>query len=661
MRLTLYALAFVGLAGCTRGGNGYYGTTQPKHGPDEAWSNLTSEPESIDPSKAAENVGGTIVVNTFAGLLQGHPATMEPMPDIAERWEVSDDGLRYVFHLRESTWSDGQPLTAADFEFTWRRVLDPKTRSRYASFLYPLKYGELFNRKALVLQGIGDASEQALRELISPIAPIEELRVVGERDLAFVVVGGDDAARSASREALLHALNAKQWQGRTLRMSEMDGTWVGVHALDPRTLEVELEAPVPYFLHIVKYYTAMPVPRHLLERLQRQGIDPELWTRPEHIVSNGPYVLAEAKFRQSVLLERNPRYWDVQHVKLARIRLVMIESYNTMLNMYAAGEIDAIGPSAQLPAEFLSVLNKKRDFASHPYNSVYFYWVNTQRPPLDDPRVRKALSLSIDRQSLVTHVLRAGQIPSADLVPAGLGGYPGLHSPLFDPERARELLREAGYGPDRPLPKVTLRYNTSETHKQVAEAVQAMWRQHLGVDVEIENQEWKVYLKSLQTRDFQLGRFGWIGDYPDPFTYLELFTAHNGNNRSGWSDPRYEELLRQANLQRDPAQRLSLLQAAERVFASELPVLPIYVYTRSELIKPYLRGHVLNVENRYQYKHWWIDERWYKGVPSTALPHGFPPAPGEAGPAAASARGPHHAHDASNAKDAAVSHAAEGQ
>jgi oligopeptide transport system substrate-binding protein len=407
----------------------------------------------------------------------------------------------------------------------------------------------------------------------------------------------------------------------------MDGSEIGVRAADERTLLVELEAPLPFFLHITKYYTALPVPRHVLERLEREGKDTELWTRPEHIVSNGPYVLAEARFRQRMRLEKNARYWDAQNVKLQRIQLPLIENYNTTLNMYEAGEFDAIGPTTTLPAEFLDVLRTQRDFVSAPYMSVYFYWVNHKIPPLDNPLVRQALSLAIDRDSLVKHVTRAGQIPTADIVPEGLGGYVGIKTPYFDPERARRLLREAGYSPEQPPPQITLRYNTSEGHKQVAEAVQAMWRKHLGIHVEIENQEWKVYLKSLETRDFQLGRFGWIGDYPDPFTFLELFTAHNGNNRSGWSSSEYDEILRKANFQRDPARRLEQLQEAERIFARELPVIPLYVYTRSELVKPYLRGHTLNYECRYFFKYWWIDQRWYHGQPNDPLPHGFPPAP----------------------------------
>jgi len=626
MHLARALLLLLCWVGCTRGAPGYYGTVEPKHGPDEVWGNLGGEPESIDPGKASEALGGAIIVNTFAGLTQAHPVTLEPMPDIAERWEISDEATRYVFHLRESVWSDGTPLTAADFEYAWRRVLDPRTASKYSSFLYPVKYGEMFNRRALLVRGVGGASEAALRAFVETLAPVELLRLAPEHDGAFVIVGGDEAARPAARQRLLRELSNRSWDGHNLACQAVDASLIGVHAVDDRTLVVDLETPLPYFLDLTNFYTSMPVPRHAIERMEKTGKNPELWTRPEHIVSNGAYLLKSARFRQSMLLEKNPRYWDQSHVKLQRVRLAMIDSANTVLNMYEAGELDTTGSaSTALPSEFLDLLRTKRDFRSAPYLAVYFYWFNVQAPPVDDARVRHALSLSIDRLSLVKNITRGGQIPSADLVPAGLAGYAGLNSPLFDPERARALLREAGYGPERPLPTLTLRYNTSEGHKQVAEAVQAMWREHLGVQVEIENQEWKVYLKALRAHEFQIARQGWIGDYPDPFTFLELLSSQNGNNHSKWRDAQYDALLERANREREPQRRLSLLMDAERRLQQVAPVLPLYVYTRSEMVKPYLRGAVINYAGRHLYKYWWIDTRWYHGVPETPLPDGFPP------------------------------------
>lgn len=626
-RLLMAAALVCECGGCTRGAHGYYGTTEPKHGPDEVWTNLVGEPASIDPGKAEEIAGGSVILDLFAGLVQPHPVTLEPMPEIAERWDVSDDGTRYTFHLRPSTWSDGTPLTAADFVYSWCRLLDPATGSKYGTFLYGLRYGEAYNRRALVVRGIGDASEADLRALVGPLAPLEALRMAPELDGALVTVGGEDDQRTQSRERVQRALDKTSWRGHTLSVAPIDANMIGVHALDDLTLQVDLETALPYFLHLVKYYVTMPVPRHVIERLAREGKNPDLWTRPEYIVGNGPYVLTDAKFRQSLTFEKNPRYWDAAHVKMSRVHTSFIESYNTTLNMYEAGELDSIGPTSSLPAEFMGVLKTQRDYHSAPYLSMYYYWINTSVPPLDDARVRNALRFAIDRQTLVDKVTRAGQIPSADMVPDGLAGYHGLGSPVFDPERARALLREAGYGPDHPLPMITLRYNTAEGHRQIGEAVQAMWREHLGIDVELENQEWKVFLKSLQAMEFQIARLGWIGDYPDPFTFLELLRAHNGNNHSNWSSPEYDALLDRANAQHDPAQRMALLREAEKMAMDAAPLIPLYVYTRTEMIKPYLMGHVLNFETRHLHKYWWIDRRWYHGVPEEPLPQQFPPQP----------------------------------
>jgi ABC-type oligopeptide transport system substrate-binding subunit len=555
--LTLVCSIAVALGACEQrsnsGGIRYYGRTKPRHPAGEIWTNLNSEPEWIDPGKCSENNGSTVITNLFAGLTQPHPMTLRPMPDLAHTWEVSPDGRTYTFHLRPSSWSDGVPLTAHDFEYSWKRALARETASRYASFLFPLKNAEAFN------------------------------------------------------------------QGK------LPGSSVGVRALDDLTLRVELDDPLPYFLYLTNYPTMLPVPRHVIERLAKRGLNTDLWTRPEWIVSNGPFTLSGWTFRRSMTLSKNPLYWDRESVKPTTVRLVMVDSSNTVLNLYQTADLDYIGPNTGLPSEFIDHLKTFGDFRRNAELAVYFFWFNVSAPPVDDARVRRALSLAVDRDSLVKYVSRGGQAPTADLVPDGLAGYRGLRSPTFDPEAARKLLAEAGYGPQRPLPAITLRYNTAEQHKQLAEAMQQMWKKHLGVDVQIENQEWKVYLKSLQAKEFQIARFGWIGDYPDPYTFLELLAGNNGNNNSNWSDPRYDRLLRQANASVDRDVRLSLLREAERLAMQAAPLLPVYVYMRSELVKPYLMGLFSNLQKRTMMKYWWIDERWYDGVPVRRLADEPPP------------------------------------
>jgi oligopeptide transport system substrate-binding protein len=619
--LCLFAL----LGSCARSDDRYYGTTEPRHGPDEVWSNLSGEPEWIDPGKCTEVNGGTIIGNTFAGLTRPHPVTLEPMPDIAQGWRIEEEGRVFVFKLRPSQWSDGTPLTAHDFEFAWKRLLDRETASRYASFLHPLEYGADFNLQSLVVEGFATGTEPArLQQLAAQFGPVESVRLLRDGKRALVRIGGDEEQRSAAREALRRGLSGARLDGAALRVSVASSDLVGVRALDDLTLEVRLETPLPYFLDLVAYHTTMPVPRHLLARLKAQGVNEDLWTRTEHIVSNGAYTLKEWKFRQHMVLEKNPRYWDAEHVKLRTIRLAMVDSQNTTLNLYEAGELDYIG-NAELPAEFRDHLRQFEDYRQAPYLGVYFFWLNTREPPLDDPKVRRALSLAVDREALTRNVTRGGQIPTADLVPRGLAGYAGLNRPLFDPVAAKALLAEAGYGPSRPLPPIRLSFNTLESHKLIAEALQAMWKQHLGIDVELENLEWKVYLKKLEMFDFQIARLAWIGDYPDPNTFLELLLKDNGNNHSHWTDPEFEALMQRANRTTDRAARLSLLLQAERLALAQTPLIPIYVYSRTEMIKPYLKGNWMNYQHHTFFANWWIDERYYTGVPGTEAADPPPP------------------------------------
>ncbi len=523
----------------------YFGTTAPRHGPDELWINNASEPEWVDPGKCSDMPGGEIIMNSFAGLVQHHPQTLAPMPDLAERWEKSPDGKTYTFHLRQSAWSDGTPVTAEDFAWSWKRVLDPETASKYATYFY-------------VLEGAADFHQ-----------------------------------KKAGPEA------------------------VGVRAIDARTLEVKLAQPVPYFLDMLHYYTAMPVPRHVIERLRSEGKNPDLWTRPEHWVSNGPYVVSEWKFRQYIVLEKNPHYWDQASVKTQRIRLSMVESYHTALNLYRAGEIDWIGTNTNLPAEFKDHLKRFEDFTSTPYMTVYWYWLNTKKPPLDNPKVRRALSLAVDREAIVRHVKRSGEIPTADVVPEGLAGYAGPKSPIFAPDEARRLLAEAGFPDGKGFPQIALSYNTSEGHRQLAEAVQQMWKKQLGIDVRLENLEWKVFLKKLELGDFDIARLGWAGDYPDPTTFLEVFSPHSGNNHSGWKSEAYGALLERANAEPDAQSRLGVLRQAEELIAEATPVVSLYVYARDYLKKPYVLGLWPNYRDRHPFKYLSIDRRYYDGVPET--------------------------------------------
>ncbi len=523
--------------GCQQVDNPYFGTATLRHSPDELRFNNGAEPRHIDPGKCSESSGGEIANNLFSGLTDYDPATSAPVPDLATSWDISPDGLVYTFHLRPSQWNDGTPLTAHDFEWSWKRVLRPETESVYTSILSDIK------GVSAVTQG------------------------------------------SASPDS------------------------IGVHAIDDHTLRVELEHPVPHFLELVAYYTFRPVPRHHLEKFKAQGLDETLWTRPEYIVSNGPFNLKEWKFRQYFLLERNPLYWDAKNVKIKFARLYTIEEAHTALNMYRAGEIDWLGPSMDVPAEFIDSLKHYKDYVQTPHLGVYYYWLNVKKPPLDDVRVRKALALAIDRQSLVTHITRGGEIPIASLVPDGLAGYKALPIPLYDPDLARKLLAEAGYPGGKNFPHLRVIYNTLTHHKQVAEAIQEMWQRNLGIQIDLENREWKVFLDELDSGEYHIARMGWIGDYADPNTFLqEILASYSDNNRSGWKDPTYDRLLKEANNTVNRQERLNRLQMAESHAMDAMPLLPLYVYTRKFLVKPYVHGWHPNMRGIYPLKYFWLEE-----------------------------------------------------
>lgn len=625
LRALIVLVVLVLPAGCRREAQPeYFGTVVPRHGPRELSINNGSEPEWIDPNRCADSSGGDIIFNTFAGLLGGHPQTLEPTYEIAYRHEADPTQTEFRFWLRPSQWSDGTPLTAHDFEWSWKRLLNPATAAKYKMMGYVLENGEIYNRGAVIVAGIPTAEldQAATTEGLIKLLPDDlrsvEIRRLQHPEVLAVLPPAEET--SAARKRLIEALNQRQLGQHTIYARVAEHQLVGVRAENDHELEVRLAGPTPYFFYLLAYYPFMPVPRHVIERLEEEGINPDLWTRPEHFVSNGPYTLKHWRFRQYMDFEKNPHYWRADAVQIDRVRAYVIESYNTALNMYKAGEIDWPGSNTSIPAEFMDYLRPMRDLRRSPYLAVYFYWINTRQPPLDNVLVRRALSLAIDREKLTRYVTRGDQIPTADLVPDGLAGFRGAGRPIFDPEAARKLLDEAGYPGGQGLAPISLTYNTSEGHRQIAVAVQQMWQENLGIHVELVNQEWGVYLKNVNQMNFQIARMGWIGDYPDPNTFVDLLASQNGNNHSNWKNPEFDQLLQRANATTDPQQRLRLLEEAERMAMDQQPLIPLYVYTRTQLVKPYLRGMWENFQDRHLWQYMSIDERWYDGVPHDKLP-----------------------------------------
>ena len=398
---------------------------------------------------------------------------------------------------------------------------------------------------------------------------------------------------SSAAEELWRLKNGRAYNERR----ESDPAAVGAVARGPHDLEVTLEHPLAYFLELTAFATYAPVNRHCIEQHGDQ------WTRPKHMVCNGPFLLADHLQQQRIVMKRNPRYWDAGRVVLQEIHALIVDDSETALKMYRAGEMDWI---RDIPAVKVAECAEIPGFRYCPALGTYFYRFNVTRPPCDDARVRRALAMAIDRQAIATYIQRAGQRAARSFVPPVFATYQPAEGPPYDPDRARELLAEAGYPQGEGFPILEILYNTSDSHKAIAETIQYQWRTQLGIRVNLRNQEWKVYLDSTNRLRYDVARSAWIGDYNDASTFLDMFVTDGGNNRTGWSHARYDELIRLARQQPVPAKRAALLQQAERILVDdEMPIVPIYFYVYTYLVRPKVQGVFDNFRNvhPFQYIH----------------------------------------------------------
>lgn len=377
---------------------------------------------------------------------------------------------------------------------------------------------------------------------------------------------------------------------------------VGVQAVDDRTLKLTLNGPAPYLPSMLKHYAWYPLPRHVIERFGKMTDRDTHWTRAGNHVGNGAFKLKEWRFTHSITVERNPHYWDAATVKLNQISFIPIVSDSTEERAFRDGQIHKTEtmPLAQVP-----VYREKHPeyFHENALLSTYFYRVNTTKAPMNNKLVRKALAMAIDREGLIRNVLRAGQKPTTGFTPPGAGqGYEPPNVLSFNIEEARRLLAEAGYPGGKGFPKSEILINTNEAHRTIAEAIQEMWKKNLGIDVSVLNQDWSVYLDSQRKLDYQICRAGWVGDYLDPFTFLSLWQTGDGNNQTGWSNKKYDELMQSSLREPDLTKRLAMLKEAEAILLDELPVLPIYWYVRNFLLRPEVKGLKSSLLEHYCYK-----------------------------------------------------------
>ncbi len=626
--------------------------------------NNGTEPEYLDPGKCGDTASEALVTQLFEGLTRSHPDDAHPVQGVAQRWERSDDNRLYRFHLRpEARWSDGRPVTAGDFEYAWKRVLRPATASRAASDLYTLENGELFRlgKLEVLREGCHDGcallAEPHLGAAESERLPAGTAVHIVDRHEGWALVErwsklptyrpagaattdrvGGEAPSPAAAPPL------RGWVPEADLVE--DDRVLGVRATDDLTLEVELENPAPYFLDLTGSHAFFPVRRDVIEPFEQRG-EGDRWTRPESLVSNGPYVLDRWDFQYQITMKANPLYWDRGKLAITRIVWLEVQDYHASMNLYKAGELDYLGDNVPVPAEYQALLTGKKDYQRSDYLAVYWYELNTRRPPLDDVRVRRALDLAIDKQLLVD---RIGQRAATHYVPDFTGsgyaeevaaeraaGADPFADRRFDPSMARALLAEAGHAPVREgdgwratgLPPIEIVYNTGEGNRQAAVAVQAMWRENLGVSVTLHNQEWKVMLKTYRDGDFQVMRFGQTAAYDHPHTFLELFSPGNPQNLTGWHDEAFDRTLAKASATADPRESIRLYRAAEAIAVAGMPRIPLWFYTRASLVKPWVRGFHGSKHNMHAIQFLRIDPEWqaHADVPDTPayLPPELPP------------------------------------
>lgn len=384
-----------------------------------------------------------------------------------------------------------------------------------------------------------------------------------------------------------------------------DFSTVGASAPNASTLIIELESPTPYFLSLLSHNTWWPV--HPPTILQHGAMTDRIskWTRPENFVGNGPFKLSSWRLNHSVIVEKNVNYHNSDSVKLNKIHFLPINADSEE----RAFRADQLHVTSTVPIHRLDWYRTHHPENLNIYSAlgVYYYILNTTKPPLDDPRVRKALAYSIDREAITKHVLKAGQQPAYHFTPPNTGGYTARTHLPYDPEQARKLLAEAGYPNGEGFPVFELLFNKSEAHHTLAVAIQQMWKKELGIDVELHNQEWKVYLSTRAEMEFDIARAAWFGDYNDAYSFLSLGESDNGNNHTGWKYPEYDTLLNQSTVTTDIEQRKEIFQQAEKILLEEMPMIPIYFYVSSKLIDESVQDWHPNILGYQLYQDIYLD------------------------------------------------------
>jgi oligopeptide transport system substrate-binding protein len=589
--LPLLSSCAVGIGCTTSASEGeYFGKVEPPEGQVLRYVS-GAEPETLDPQIGTTQPEARIYVGLYEGLTEYDARTGDVAPGLAHRWEAEDGNTVFTFHLRDAQWSNGRPITAHDFVWSLRRGLAPALVADNAYMAYGILYAEAFN---------GGGSFARL--------PGGDFVMDPQNPAVRLVVPADPDRR---KEVVTPAIEAALKRTTPVPVRAED---VGIEAVDDRTVRIRTALPIPYLPGLMAHQFFRPVPR---EAVERHG---DAWTRPGNIIVSGAYTLDTWKPYDRIILARNPKYWDAGRVRLDRITFYAIQDQITMMNLYKAGEIDAVY-NHTVPAAWYDQISPLKDYMNGPEIAIEYYGFNVTRPPMNDVRVRKAFNHAVDKAALAR--LKRSAKPLTGFVPSGI--FPRYSYPQgdqFDVARARALLAEAGYrnadgeyDPSKfPSDSIEIFYNTSESNRVTAEFVQAQWRQNLGLTVQLRNMEFRTFVRVRNNLEYRgIMRAGWVGDYMDPVTFLDLFSTPVGNNGTGWYTPEYARMLSDANRAADPATRYEMLARAERHLLDAQPMIPLLTTGSNWLKKPSVKGMYANPITIHPWKDVYIEHdpaRW---------------------------------------------------
>ncbi len=473
--------------------------------------NIGNEPPTLDWSRSTDSTSYTILINIMDGLTK-FGDDFKPVPALAESWQISDDGKTYTFKLREGIkWTDGKPLRSKDFEYSWKRLLDPKTAADYAYFLYDVAGAEEFN--------IGKITDPGS---------------------------------------------------------------IGIKSIDDNTLEVTLKRPASYFLSVVSFMSAFPMREDIV---LKHGLK---WTEPQNLLTLGAYKLESWKHHDKLIIVKNEKYWGTKP-EINKVEMIMNENQSSALALYESDELD-YADSKSIPNLEIPRLRLSADFRTQLQFRGNYIGFNVRKAPFDNPLVRKAFSSAINRQNIAEVVQGAG-IPTTSWIPKGMLGFSEDIGIDFNPDSAKKLLKQAGYKNGGDFPKVTFLYPDVSNNRIIAESLQSMWKENLGIEVELINQEWKVYLSTLDTDPPNIFRAGWAADFPDPHNFMNLFECNSGNNETGWCNPVYDNLVETAAGEIDENKRIELYNRAQLILTeTDVPIAPFLLSIQQSMLKPYVVG-----------------------------------------------------------------------